>query len=175
MLKSVRDPFDCRASRCTVGSSQIWGWFKTILIHFVPYFEGMNMRNIHSPAILLGSPWDPMMAWVPAAIRMCDALYVWICQEPLISRSHLLGRMVGAEDLNPTAKWLNRPSLEAIQAWSGRTWPIFAPDFSRFQVTPFETMIGFETNSGAHHLPSTSNYIDYIHITIYELRTIFVT
>ena len=47
--------------------------------------------------------------------------------------------------------------------------------FSRFQVTPFETMIGFETNSGAHHLPSTSNYIDYIHITIYELRTIFVT
>ena len=108
--------------------------------------------------------------WVPAAIRMCDALYVWIsCQElPLISRNsqHLLGRMVGAEDLNPTAKWLNRPSLEAIQAWSGRTWPIFAPDFSRFQVTPFETMIGFETNSGAHHLPSTSNYIDYIHITI---------
>ena len=107
VLKSVRDPFDCRASLCTVGSSQIWGWFKTILIHFVPYFEGMNMRNIHSPAILLGSPWDPMMAWVPAAIRMCDALYVWICQEPLISRSHLLGRMVGAEDLNPTAKWLN--------------------------------------------------------------------
>ena len=31
VLKSVRDPFDCRASRCTVGSSQIWGWFKTIL------------------------------------------------------------------------------------------------------------------------------------------------
>ena len=49
------------------------------------------------------------MAWVPAAIRMCDALYVWICQElPLISRSHLLGRMVGAEDLNPTAKWLSK-------------------------------------------------------------------
>ena len=31
VLKSVRDPFDCRASLCTVGSSQIWGWFKTIL------------------------------------------------------------------------------------------------------------------------------------------------
>ena len=82
---------------------------------FTSYFVGFA----------IGSHW-----FQPVAIRMCDALYVWICQElPLISRSqHLLGRMVGAEDLNPTAKWLNRPSLEAIQAWSGRTWPIFAPD-----------------------------------------------
>ena len=53
VLKSVRDPFDCRASRCTRKFPNLG----MVQNHIVRYFEGMN---IHSPAILLGSPWDPM-------------------------------------------------------------------------------------------------------------------
>ena len=54
---------------------------------------------------------------------------------------------------------MNRPSLEAIQVWSGRTWPIFAPDvpISSHSLSQWWAL---KTNShGAHHLPSTSNYI----------------
>ena len=162
VLKSVRDPFDCRASRCTNLSSQIWGWFKSSKPHYTIYFEGMN---IHSPAILLGSPWD-LMGFDPQPSG-CVMLFMFgypakNCHwYPPTNSQHLLGRMVGAEDLNPTAKWLlNRPSLEAIQYWSGRTWPIFAPDVPISSQGLLVSMIGFETNShGAHHLPSTSNRI----------------
>ena len=156
VLNSVRDPFDCRASRCTVGSSQIWGWFKTILYrilkgwtcgtsihqlfcwvrHRIPWWHGYPQPSGCVMPFMFGYP-AKKYHWYPAASTWADG-WGW--------------RPESNREMAVEPSQFGYPGL--VRSNMAHLCPR-CTDFKSLRVS----MIGFETNSGAHHLPSTSNYI----------------